>query len=191
MMKPNPLPLLHDDGVAYYKVKDDVFDRQHMTRLSIALIVQSGITRQNLEALLSKYFREAEARRGFYWRKKASDIDVSAYASPEHMASEMGQWLATVTKTPADSVPKWQFDDVQMAEVGVPAVQRFGLSDAERRIVYRKLMRNKFSIPSTMAPVAEADSLLKLHPVSDADLDSIAAEGMAKHWAYPPMQINN
>jgi len=189
MWTPNPLPLLHDDGVAYYKVKDDLFDRKHMTRISIALIVQSGITKPNIEALLGKYFRDAAARKGFYWRPRADHIDVSAFVSPEHMASDMGQWLAMEFKTPADSVPQWQFDDVQFAQIGVAPVDRFGLTDAQRRVVFRKLIEDAHSQPPLM-PIPEADSLLQAHHLSRADLDSVSAEGLAKHWAFPTMQVN-
>ncbi len=191
MNSPNPLPVLIDHGVTYTKVRDEVFDRKHMTKIFVALILQSGVTKPNVEALLRKYYREAEARRGFHFRPRASDIEVTAYASPEHASSEMGQWLAMLHKYPEDSTPQLQFDDVQFAQIAVAPVERFELSDTQRRIVFRKLMQDAHP---DMRPVTDVkqtvDSLVQVHQLVQADLDSIAAEGQRKHWAYPPMDEN-
>jgi hypothetical protein len=190
MNTPNPLPLLSDFGLSYYKVRDEVFDRHHMTKIFVTLVLTDGVTKPAVESVLRKYYRAADARRGFKFRPRASDIEITAYATPEHAASEMDQWLAILYKGPADSTPHLQWDDVQWAQFSVPRSDRFGLSDAQRRIVFRKLMQDKFPELHPLGEFSAVDSLVAVHHLSRADLDSIAAEGEQKHWAYPPMQVN-
>jgi hypothetical protein len=191
MWTPNPLPVLHDEGITYTKVRDELFDGQDLTKISISLLVREGVTRQNLEALLWKYFREADARRGFKFRPRASDIEIAAYGSEDHLAAESGQWLALLYKTPADSVPRLRVDSVQVAQFDVAPTERFGVNEAQRRVIFRKLMQDQYP---DMQPVVNlkptVDSLVQKFKLSQANLDSIAAEGLAKHWAFPPMQGN-
>ena len=185
-----PAPVQTEFGVTYRKVRDDLFDRKHMTRISIVLIVQDGITRTGVESLLWKYFREADARRGFKFRPRASQIDVSAYVSEDHFNSDMRQWLAIVWKFPTDSTPQEQFDEVQLAQVGVAPAERFGLSDSLRRLLFRRLIQQRTPYVEPLREMKTADSLLKTGIYPQAVLDSISAEGQAKHWAWPPAQIN-
>lgn len=186
MSHEQPLPDLKAEGVTYKQLDEVVFDRAHMTKITTSLLIEDGITKPNIEALLRKLYRRTAARSDFQYHPHPTDIVICAYLTREHFASGVGQWVAMLEKTPKESEAVVRFDDVQFDVLHEPPVERFGLSDGQRRSVFRDVMLERSLRQGVTGDTLQRrDSIAHHYEISRADLDSLVSEGLRKHWAFP------
>jgi hypothetical protein len=188
MAHEEPQPDLREEGVTYKQLDEDVFDRGHMTKVTTSLLLEDGITKPNIEALLRKLYRKTAARSDFQYHPHPTDVAIFAYLTREHAESGMGQWVAMLEKTPQESEPVIRFDDVQLDLLHEPPVMRFGLSDEQRRAIFRDVTQERdIAQGGTRDTTVWRDSISRRYKISRLDLDSLVAEGMQKHWAMAVM----
>ena len=93
----------------YQIIKDEVFDSPAKTQVEIVIIVKGPMTKDGLEIVLSKLYREALNRKGFKHHKRPTAIYVQAWLK----RADVGKmpFFAALQKHHNDKKPKFELND--------------------------------------------------------------------------------
>lgn len=123
-------------------VDERIDDTPIKTQIEQHVVVSGVPSRMDLEAEISSRYRAASQRRGFRYHNPATNIYVYVYASEEQARAGQGLWVGMLAKGPSDpDRPQVQVNEERFAALAAEPEpeQRFGLSEGERRNVYREI----------------------------------------------------
>lgn len=120
---------LHDENVSDTAIKTQI--EQH--------VVADGVpTPSELEAEIRARYRAALNRRGFTHHNPATNIYIYVYGSREQASAGEGLWIGMLGKSYGDTrEPRVVINSERLGGLGAVADDRFGLSEAVRRQVFR------------------------------------------------------
>lgn len=125
-----------------YRVVDtDKYDAPVKTQLTIEAVVSGRLTKEGLEALLDKLYREASGRRDFrYHGGRPTHVFIYLYTSDAHYKSGWGQWIAMLDRVGEDAEVQTRVRTELLSQIGAPPQVKLGLTEEKRKEVYRLLV---------------------------------------------------
>lgn len=130
-----PEPETQADIPAYRVVSDRIeYDNALRSQIETSVFIEEHVTEDNLRSLLEHLYALAKARGPFQYRERPNYVFVYVHA-------RQGQdWIAMGSGT-ATSKFKVQIRHELLATVNDPPVVRFGLTEAERQMIFRDIVR--------------------------------------------------
>jgi hypothetical protein len=125
-------PVLPEYKVLNEEISDTALKAQVLTNV----LVSGELTEQGLRDLLTQLYNSIRQRTGFKYYPSPTAIYIYAFTSKEHADSGMGQWIAMLEKSHVATSPSISINKLQLAQVGVPPEDRFGLSEQKRMQIW-------------------------------------------------------
>ena len=221
VMKPNP-NMVQDMKKKYYESKAiaipgfklvdaKVHDVPIETQVTLGLAASSkDITKDELEAVLKNLYTKVSKMKGFKYRKYPNAVYIYIYRSTDEVG--YANPLAKLKKSAVDKHPSIIINERQLAFLKEPPKEKFGLSEAKRREIYKEMIRNedsaqaeadaKFPLDGLTGSKFknEADKNVELfqklnakyqrqlaqkYGLSTKQLMEIGVEGITKEWPMP------
>lgn len=133
-------PAVSSAAAKYTVVDEKVSDTALKTQIEQHIVVAGVPTKSGLEAEILDRYRAAQTRRGFRYHNPATNIFIYVYGSMEQARAGQGLWIGMIAKGFSDrGEPEVLINDERLAAFGKPAENRFGLSEAMRRQVFREI----------------------------------------------------
>ncbi|CAN0263622.1 unnamed protein product [Ectocarpus fasciculatus] len=105
------------------------------------LVVGGEVTPQNIEHLLLRRFERAMATSNLRHHEELTSVHFYAYETREQAESGQGLWFAMLSMAPgSEGEPGVYIRDEVLAEIGKPPQSKLGLSESERRSIYKQLV---------------------------------------------------
>lgn len=176
------------------------------------LIPQKEINEAKIKELLNALYTKANLKSNFKSGSGPNMIYIYAYTSKEKAESGMGQWVAMLSKTIHDDIPKISISDVQLNSTKIVPMEKFGLTEGKRQNIWtdmikaedraRKEAGKRYTTITTddnykqenLEKNMELNTKLykkymkevaKAYGIKPQILDSISNEGLAKGWPFP------
>ena len=202
-------------GALTYQVwKEETHDTLLNTYVRMEIVVFGTITREGLDVLLRRLFRQIRERKGFRYHDQPG-VQIAAYASVAHAESGAGLWIALLNADYADTYPEVSFSENQLDLLDHTSETQFGLTEQQRMTIFyesvkaedqswQEAMQKYPDLGSSssserirqrlLKQVDEHYRLLKIYEQRLADkysltreqLDEIGREGVNKSWPMPP-----
>jgi hypothetical protein len=127
-------------GITYTLVDEKVSDTPIRTQVAQHLVVSGLPTKAQLEAEGLSRYRAAVARRGCRYFNPPTNIFVYVYGTKEQALAQQGLWIAMIAKGFSDKgEPRVVVNEERLAALRQAPAERFGLSEATRKHVFRDL----------------------------------------------------
>ena len=190
--KPEPKPIPHTI------LKEDVSETTSKTQVRQEILVDPGISEEDLKRVFLERYTEISKRGGFRYHSHPTVVAIFAFHSREH--ADGGQWSGTLLKTPNDMVPKVSILDTLYA----PPMERFGFSEAERREMFTRSVqaedratsesyrrypnpvdwKKQLDLVDKLTAAYKKDLARELK-ITPAQLKMIEVEGSEENWPLP------
>lgn len=200
--------------LTYQEWKEETHDTPLNTYVRMEIVVSGNITREGLDALLRRLFRQIRERKDFRYHDQPG-VQIAAYASVAHAESGAGLWIALLNANYADTYPEVSFSENQLDLLGHMPETQFGFTEQQRMTIFyesveaedrswREAMQRYPDLgPSSsseefrrqlLKQADEQDRLLGIYEkrlaskynLSREQLDEIGYEGANKSWPMPP-----
>ena len=130
-----PEPETQADIPAYRVVSDRFeYDNPLRSQSEISVFIEEHVTEDNLRSLLDHLYAVAKARGPFQYRERPNYVFVYVHAR------EGQEWIAMGSETAASEFTV-QIRHELLATVNDPPAPRFGLTEAERQMIFRDIVR--------------------------------------------------
>jgi hypothetical protein len=189
------------DAVTYAISSEKISDTPIKTQIEQHVVVTGIPERQGLEAEILKRYRTAMARRGFRYHNPATNIFIYVYGTKEQAQAGQGLWIGMLAKTPFEKTePRVQISDERLAALNRPPEARLGLSEPQRRVVFREIIAaedrgtreatarvpdsqvmRQTELERELQSKYKAD-VARRHKLTNNQLREIAIEGISKGW---------
>ena len=190
--------------ISFIVVKDEVDDLPLKANVSQEIVVTGVPSRKSLKAELLKRYREVRTRKGFKYYDSPTSIYLYIYGTKEQALAGQGLWVAMLLWRVQDGKPEVSFDNDRLAELSTSSKNRFGISEAKRKQVFRELAgAEDRAMVEAMAQVPSTEfirqsnlerqlgkkykgKLARKYGITRAELSKIGSEGVKKGWVAPP-----
>lgn len=126
--------------VSYTLIDEQIYDKPIKTQIGQHIVVSGIPSKADLKAEISKRYRAALARRGFRYHNPATNIYIYVYGTEEQARAGQGLWIGMLAKSYSDKgVPEVMVNDERLAALSATPEKRFGLSEAQRKQVFREV----------------------------------------------------
>lgn len=191
-------------AIEYVILKEDVVDSPAKTQVALEALVSGEISEPSLRTLLDQLYSSASAKKGFKYHKSPTNIYIYLYTSEERAESGMGQWIAMLQKAPSATDPTISINERQIAQIGAEPEERFGLSEEERKEIWKELVLIEDRAmeeaieryPQDLEKQIEMERrlidegknrLAEENGLTQEEIKEISAEGHEKDWPFPRM----
>jgi len=142
-------------------VDEDKYDAPVKTQIKIQGIVSGTVTEPGLNTLLHNLYIKANETRGFkHHGGKPTHVFIYLYSSREHLASGMGQWIAMLEKVGESTSPRISVNTIQLDATIQAPTKEHGLSEADRRRLYKEYVRAEDRAVATASGNREQEKAL-------------------------------
>lgn len=187
----------------YVIVKEDKYDAPVKTQVEQHILVTGEINEENLKDLLRQQFDSIMQRRGFKHHDAPTNVYIYTYDTKERAEAEQGLWLAMLQMSPLDNgEPEITIKREQIARIGQEPEEKFGLSEAQRKEIYKEIIeaerratdeaivREPTDINKQVKLQQELtekykDELANKYSLNEDQLISIGNEGITNQWPRP------
>jgi hypothetical protein len=125
----------------YSVLNEKVTDTAFRAQIILEVLVTGRVTEEGLRDLLNELYASLKERKGFKYYTSPSHVYIFAYMSREHQIAGVGQWIAMLEMTPSSRRPYINMDRRQLDQIGIEPQSRSGLSEIERRKIWRELVK--------------------------------------------------
>ncbi len=180
-----------------YSVYDEeIYEIPLKTQVLLRVLVSGEITEAGLRALLNKLYASTKARTGFKYHQSPTNIYIYAFTSKEKGQSGS---IAHLGMSNGQAKPVITVSERQMAQLGKKPKQRFGLTEAERKRIYKEIFKaeemglkaaeKKHGSPAPLEAIKRysdqyRNQLAKKHELARNQLGEINMEGIEKDWPF-------
>jgi hypothetical protein len=190
--------------VTYALVNEEIYDKPIKTQIAQHIVVSGVPSKAGLEAEISKRYRAALNRRGFRYHNPPTNIYIYVYASQEQARAGQGLWVGMLAKSYSDDGdPRVLVNEDRLAALSSVPEQRFGLSEAGRKQVFREVAgAEDRATQEAMARVPDSQIIKQIelerklakkykaevarrHGLTEDHLLKIIVEGVKKGWPAP------
>jgi len=211
---PNTQKSEQTDPLTYQEWNEETHDTPLNTYVHMEIVVSGNVTREGLDALLRRLFRQIRERKDFKYHDKPG-VQIGAYTSVGQAESGAGLWIALLNANYADTYPEVSFSENQLDLLGHMPETRLGFTEQQRMTIFYEsvkaedrswkeaMQRYPDLGPSSsseefrrqsLKQVDEHYRLLEIYEQRLADkysltreqLDEIGGEGVNKSWPMPP-----
>lgn len=187
--------------LTYTLLNEEIYDKPIKTQIEQHIVVSGVPSKRNLEAEILKRYRAALNRRGFRYHNPATNIYIYVYGSEEQARAGQGLWIGMLAKSFSDKdVPQVLVNEERLAALSSAPEQRFGLSEAERKEVFREVAAAEDrATREAMALVPDSDIMKQIelerkltqkykaevarkYGLTEDHLLKISVEGVKKGW---------
>lgn len=184
----------------YEIVTDETSDTPIKVQVEQHILVSGDISEESLEALLRQQFDSAMKRRGFRHHDTPTNVYIYIYETREKAQAGQGLWLAMLQMGPLEEgLPEITVRAEQIARIGQEQEEIFGLSEDQRKQVFREIVSverratddamkrepanidKQFALERKLVEKYKVD-LAKKYNVTREQLDEISVEGLEKQW---------
>jgi hypothetical protein len=121
----------------YDVIESNKYDTPIKTQIVIHALVSGRITEVGLRSLLEKLYVEANAMQGFkYHGGKPTHVFIYLYTSRDHFKSNMGQWIAMLSKVGENSRIDTQVKTELIAQIYAKPEVKFDLIESKRKEIF-------------------------------------------------------
>jgi hypothetical protein len=197
-----PLPA----PIEYTVLEELVTDQPDKAMVRLEILV-SALPEPGLRELLLRIYGKA-LERPFKYHEQPTVVAIYAYRSVEHYGSGLAQWVGMLFKGPSDRGPEISIKrEVLSAEFSPPG-QRYGLTEVERRALFRELILaerraerqanraypldgrtldgwSKWETLFERLRKEYAGAVASKHNLDRLQLESIGREGIRANWPIP------
>jgi len=186
----------------YVIVDQDVYDAPINTQVARYILVSGTIDKINLRNLLESQYVILMKKDDFKYHKNPTHVFVYLYDQEDNAKSSQGQLIAMLQKTPYDQIYKITIreDLIKLRDEQKPQVKRFGLSERERRQIYKEYIstesRSMYDAlskePDNFKKQAKLgdelmeeykNQLAKKYNLTRNQLEEIGNEGFKNNWS--------
>jgi len=186
----------------YTILNEDVYDAPIKTQVELNILLSGEISETGLKTLLNQLYSSTKARKDFKYHDCPTNIYIYAFTSKERAESGMGQWIAMLQKSPGDAKATISINERQIAQLGSKPEERFGLSEEERKEIWKELVLVEDrameealeEYPEQFEKQAEMEmrliddyknKLSEKYELTREQLQEISVEGVEKDWPFP------
>lgn len=123
----------------YSVLDEDIYDTAIKTQVVLNILVSGEISEPGLRALLDMLYSSIRARGGFKYYNPPTNVFIYAFTSKERAESGW-LWVAMLQKIYDDVKPTISINERQIAQLGAKPEEKFGLSEAKRKQIWRELI---------------------------------------------------
>jgi hypothetical protein len=200
------------DPLTYQVWKEETHDTPLHTYVIMEILVSGDITRERLDALLRRLFRQIRERKDFEYHDQPG-VQVAAYTSVGRAESAL--WIALLDADSTDIYPEVSFSESQLDLLKQAPETRLGFTEEQRMAVFYEIVKAEDQSwkeamqrypdlgPGSssedfrrqlLKQANEQDRLLEIYEkrlaskynLSREQLDEIGYEGANKSWPMPP-----
>ncbi len=185
-------------------LKEDVFDSPIKTQVTLEALVSGEISAPGLKILLDQLYSSIKAKKGFKYHDSPTNIYIYTYTSKERAESGMGQWIAMLQKTDAETSPTISINERQIAQLGAEPEERFGLSEEKRKGIWKEiiLIEDRAMEEAIKRYPKELEEQIEMerrlidehksrlgeeNGLTHEEIRKISLEGIEKDWTFPKM----
>jgi len=190
---------------SYQVIDTKTIDVPGKAQVIAEILVKGNLTEGWLQKLLRSLYDSIKTTTGFKYYVHPTNIYIYVYLSKEHYESGMGQWIAMLSKSQADSQPKINIRENRLSYVKKNPEVKFGFSEDYRKKIWKEVilvedksyaeaeMKYPHNVQIQMKFQEELynrhkKELAKKFQISLKQLKEIVTEGMMKGWAMPAMK---
>lgn len=187
----------------YSVVDEKVSDTPLKTQIEQHIIASGTFTKAELEAEILRRYREAKSRSGFRHHRTPTNVYIYAYGTEDQARAGMGLWIGMIAWTTSDRrEPRVQIDENRLASLSQPTEERFGLSEQERKKIFRELaLVEDRAMNEAMSRIPDSQinrqvdlqrelerrykaELARKYGITAEQLQKIMVEGATNGWPY-------
>jgi len=202
-------------GPLTYQVwKEETHDTPLHTYVRMEIVVSGNITREGLDALLRRLFRQIRERKDFEYHDQPG-VQIGAYTSAGRAESGAGLWIALLDADSTDTYPEVSFSESQLDLLRQAPETRLGFTEEQRMAIFYEIVKaedrswkeamqrypdlgpgssSEEFRRQLLEQADEQDRLLEIYEkrlaskynLSREQLDEIGYEGANKSWPMPP-----
>lgn len=190
-------------GITYSVVDEKISDTPIKTQIEQHVIASGVPTRAELEAEILQRYRSAKSRRGFRHHNPATSVYIYVYGTKEQASAGQGLWIGMVAMGPSDKgEPRVSINEERLAALSRDPEERFGLSEQERKEVFRDVVAAEDRATREAAARVPDSEIMKqidvqrelmqeyktdlaqTYSLTEDQLSQITVEGITKGWPY-------
>ena len=162
-----------------------VHDTPLRAQIEMHLVIDPSLEKADILAVLEEKYEEIMSRRVFKHHEHANSVWIYAFASAEYERAYNFQFVAAITKPPANEQPTVDFDDQLYARLKAKPEVRHGLAEIVRREIFKAAIR------ANLRAYREADDVIPTEPeqvLSKGDIIvlssslTLMAENNSREW---------
>jgi hypothetical protein len=196
---------LETGAPTYTLVDETIDDTPGKTQIEQHIVVSGTPTAAQLEAEILKRYRAAAARRGFRYHDRPTNIYIYVYGTEEQARAGQGLWIGMIAKNFSDTdEPEVRTNEGRLAALSKAQEERFGLSDEDRRTVFREIAaaedramceareqvpddkwEEQIELERDLMEQYKAE-VAEEHGLTEDYLLKISVEGVESGWITPP-----
>lgn len=139
---PRPVVVLRDEVV---------YDTPRRAQIEMHLVIDPSLKKADILALLRDKYEEIMSRKVFKYHEHANSVWIYVFASAEYERAYNFQFIAAITKPPANEQPTVDFNDQLYGRLKAKPEVRHGLAEIVRREIF------KAAIKANLLAFREAD----------------------------------
>lgn len=188
--------------VDFTVVSEETTDLPVKTQVEQHLVLGPDVTEAELHALLEQQYDEIMSRRGFQYHERPTNVFVYVYETRDRAEAEQGLWLGMLAKGASDAEPRVTIRSEAVAGLGAEAEDRHGLSEDERKAIFRRIVQSEDRAMDDAEEQAGNDIIREARLMSELserykdelaaelgltrdELREIGLEGVTMRWPMP------
>ena len=194
---------LPESGITYSVVDEKISDTPIKTQIEQHIVASGVPTKEELETVILQRYHSAKSRRGFRHHNPATNFYIYVYGTKEQASAGQGLWIGMVAMGPMDKrEPRVLINEERLAALSQEPEERFGLSEQERREVFRGIATAEDrATQEAMARVPDSQimkqielerelgekykaELAQKYGLTEGQLREIMVEGVTKGWPH-------
>ncbi len=167
-------------------LKEEESDTPIKTQVVQYLQAPKEWTPEQMRRFLAKRFKEIQKRRGYQYHEKPTNVFLYLYFSRREYQDTTAGWVAMLSFTPGYATASVRVRDELIAVRQQGPQMRFGLTEGQRKKIYRDIvsMEDVFmEDPETVEKAAKA--VARKYGLTTEQIHKIGAEGVRNHWPMP------
>lgn len=128
---------------SYKVLEEEVYDAVIKTQVEQHILVSGEITEDNLKVLMIALYKKIKDRTGFEHRVNPNAIYIYAYIDQERFESQMGQWIAMLSKSASDKNYSMDINEGQLDNLDNTPEEKFGLSEDLRMEIWQEFVKTE------------------------------------------------
>jgi len=127
-------------SVSFVVVDEKVSDTPIKTQVEQHIVAQGIPSEAQVRAEITRRYEAAKSRRGFRHHSAPTNIYIYVYGTKEQADARKGVWIGMLAKSYSDTgTPRVIINEDRLAALSAPAQDKFGLSEAQRKELFREI----------------------------------------------------